>query len=117
MSNITLKIKDIYGSEIRTRRTMEEFAHTLILENSYLLDFTGVEQISRSAVDELCNIISDHGSIHTVNMTPFVQKMFDTVLISRFSPRVRTKSTSEVIRCSTMQELSQCFSELRVLTR
>ena len=46
MSNITLKIKDIYGLEIKTRRMMEDFANTLSFDNSYLLDFEGIEQIS-----------------------------------------------------------------------
>lgn len=115
MDKIILKIKDIYGSEIKTRRTMEEFALTLSPNNSYLLDFDGVEQISRSATDELYNIINDFPSVKTVNMSSFVQKMMDAVTISRFTPRIRTESTSEIIRCNTMQELSECFSTLEIV--
>ena len=113
MSNITLKIKDIYGFEIKTRRMMEDFANTLSFDNSYLLDFEGIEQISRSAADELYNIISDHPSIKVVNMSPFVRKMFDIVTISRFSPRERTISTSEIIKCNTIEELSDYFATLK----
>lgn len=113
MSKIILKIKDIYGPEIRTRRTMEDFAKTLSPNNSYLLDFEGIDQISRSATDELCNIINDHSSVQTVNMSPFVQKMFDTVLISRFSPRERSHSTSEIIRCNTIEDLLNYFASIK----
>lgn len=113
MSNIILKVKDIFGSEIKTRRTMEEFSQTLSNDNSYLLDFEGIEQISRSAMDELYNITIDFSSVKTINMSPFVQKMLDAVILSRFTPRQRTESKTEFIRCNTMQELYECFSALK----
>ncbi|MCQ2234970.1 MAG: hypothetical protein MJZ24_09560 [Paludibacteraceae bacterium] len=117
MDKIILKVKDVFGSEIKTRRTIEEFAQTLSPSISYLLDFEGVEQISRSATDELYNIINDFPSVKTVNMSSFVQKMFDAVTISRFNPRQRAESTSEIIKCNTMQELSDCFTALKELAQ
>jgi len=91
---------------------MEEFAQTLVPENEYLLDFAGVEQISRSSADELYNITIDHKSVRIINMSVFVQKMFDAVVMSRFQPRKRQPSTTEIIHCDTMEKVYQCFDRL-----
>lgn len=108
-----LHIQKLYGPSISTRRTMEEFAKTLVPDDEYLLDFAGVEQISRSSADELYNITIDHKSVRIINMSSFVQKMFDAVVLSRFEPRIRQASKTEIIRCDTMEKVYQCFDNLR----
>lgn len=107
-------IQKLYGSSISTRRTMEEFAQTLDVQNEYLLDFSGVEQISRSSADELYNITIDHKSVKIINMSSFVQKMFDAVILTRFEPRKRNVSNTEIIRCDTIEKVFNCLDNLKL---
>lgn len=100
-----LKLQERYGSELRTRLMMERLTSSLNNQDEYLLDFQGIEQISRSAADELYNLTHSEKHIETINISPFVQKMLDAVTLGRFQPRKRPAATP-IIRCTTMQSLS-----------
>lgn len=98
-----LHLKELYGSQIRTRQLVEQLAQTLNENNQYLLDMEGVEVLSRSAADELCTI-KQRGNIEIVNASSFVQKMLDVVTISRFLPRQRQeKGYTQIIECKTIE--------------
>lgn len=107
-----LKIGEVLGTEIRTRKTIEDFGQTLQEDSQYLFDMQGVESISRSAADELFNLIERSHQIILVNMTDFVQKMFDIVAVGRFTPRQLQHSDVEVTYCPDMKSLSQCLNAL-----
>lgn len=100
-----LKLQEQYGSELRTRLMMERLNSFLNNEDEYLLDFQGIEQISRSAADELYNITHSEKHVETIHISPFVQKMLDAVTLGRFQPRQRPAATP-IIRCTTMQSVS-----------
>lgn len=101
-----LKLQEQYGSELRTRLMMERLTSSLNNEDEYLFDFQGIEQISRSAADELYNLTHSEKHVETINISPFVQKMLDAVTLGRFQPRQHPTSTP-IIRCTTMQSVSR----------
>lgn len=103
-----LNIKEYCGSELRTRQMVEHLAQTLQNDIDYLFDMSGVEQISRSAADELYTITHER-HIEVINKTPFVQKMLDAVILGRFQPREKSVSETPIIHCTTMSSLSQCL--------
>lgn len=102
-----VKMRDISGEVIHTRLVVEQFRDTLSADNEYLVDMEGVERISRSAADELYNIIHGNIKVDIINLSPFVAKMLDVVTKSRFMPRVRTDSKIEIVYCKDMQALSR----------
>lgn len=107
-----LNIKDILGSEIRTRSLMENFSNTLEQSTEYLFNMEGVSFISRSAADELYNIVQEKEHVVIVNMTDFVQKMYDIVAIGRFKPRELKNVDVPVTYCQDMDSLSECLKAI-----
>ena len=81
---------------------MERLAATLQPENEYLLDMIGVEQISRSAADELYNITHRNIQVDLINLEPFVEKMLSAVTRGRFLPRQHTAGDMSIIHCATI---------------
>ena len=49
MSNLIIDIQEKFGAELHTRQMVERLAASLNVADSYLLDMSGVMQISRSA--------------------------------------------------------------------
>lgn len=68
---------------------LEQLSQSLSSENEYLIDMEGVNQISRSAADELYNIQHSNNKVYIVNMSPFISRMMDVVTKGRFFPRKR----------------------------
>ena len=101
----TLILSQEIGPELRTRQVLENFAKTLNKDDLYLIDMTGVEQISRSAADELYNITHGDYNVEVVGLTPFVNKMLDAVKIGRFHPRVRIDANIKVIKLTSLEDL------------
>ena len=99
-----IKIADLYGKQIRTRSIMEQLEESLHPEDEYLFDLQDVETISRSAADELYNIRIKH-HIEIINMSSFVQKMFDAVVLSRFRPRQYDAIDIPIIECPDLQSV------------
>ena len=97
-----INIQEQYGAELHTRQMMERLAASLDPANEYLLDMSGVEQISRSAADELYNLT--HGDIHVelINLEPFVEKMLSAVIKGRFLPREHMAGDMPIIHCATI---------------
>ena len=97
-----IKIQEQYGSELHTRQMIESLAASLKAEDAYLLDMSGVEQISRSAADELYNLTHGDLRVDLINVEPFVEKMLSAVTLGRFVPRQHTASDMPIIRCQTI---------------
>lgn len=106
-----LKIADQFGTEFRTRSLVERLGASLVPEDEYMFDMSGIELISRSAADELYNItMTNH--VEIIHMTPFVQQMFDAVKLGRFQPRLHPSSDVEFIQCSDLHSLTACLQKL-----
>jgi len=100
-----IKIKEQLGTELHTRQMIEQLAASLNNGDSYLLDMSGIMQVSRSAADELYNLT--HGSLHVdmINIEPFVEKMLSAVTLGRFMPRTHTSSDIPIIQCQTIESV------------
>ena len=108
-----LKMSELFGSEIPTRMSLENFAKKLSCENEYLLDMTGIEMISRSAADELYNLtLRKEIYVEVTSMESFVQKMYDVVKISRFTPRKHSSNDIKIIRCKDIETLNRELAQL-----
>ena len=105
MSHILLKLQELYGDQIRTRKNMENLSATLQSDNEYLFDLEGVNFISRSAADELYNMLHSDRKIALIHAEPFVQKMIDAVTMGRFFPRQRPTTSMPIIECPTIESL------------
>ena len=100
--NHIIDMQERYGAELHTRQLIERLAASFNSEVSYLLDMQGVQQISRSAADELYNLT--HGSMHVdvINLEPFVERMLSSVTKGRFLPRQHTAGDMPIIHCDTI---------------
>ncbi len=102
-----INIKNKLGSELHTRQLIERLANSLDSENEYLLDMSGVQQISRSAADELYSLIHGEKRVELINIEPFVEKMLSAVTLGRFLPRKRTITETPIVDCPTLESALQ----------
>ena len=102
-----INIQAQYGAELHTRQMMERLAASLDPNNEYLLDMSGVEQISRSAADELYNLTHSDMHVEVINLEPFVEKMLSAVTKGRFLPREHTAGEMPIIYCATIGSVQQ----------
>ncbi len=102
-----IHMQEQYGAELHTRQIMENISASLVSGNEYLLDMSGVEQISRSAADELYNIMHGDIPVEVINLEPFVEKMLSAVIKGRFLPRQRTTDDVPIIQCATIESVQQ----------
>ncbi len=76
----TIVIKEHVGNkDLRSRVSINCLKEALTGDNDYILDMNGIEFISRSAADELYNIVYDHKGIKIVNQAETVKQMTDIV--------------------------------------
>ena len=92
----------IYGDELHTRQILERLYASLNDDDEYLLDMRGIQQISRSAADELYNLTHGDKKVEIMNIEPFVEKMLSAVTLGRFLPRQHNSSDVPIIDCSTI---------------
>ena len=96
-----------YGKELHTRQMVERLSASMNVEDDYLLDMRGIEQISRSAADELYNLTHGPKRVEIINIEPFVEKMLSAVTLGRFLPRRRTSTDLPIIECQTIGQVTQ----------
>ena len=82
-----INMMEKYGKELHTRQMVERLSASMHVEDDYLLDMRGIEQISRSAADELYNLTHGPRRVEIINIEPFVEKMLSAVTLGRFLPR------------------------------
>lgn len=100
-----INIREKYGTELHTRQMIERLEASLYPEDSYLLDMQGVQQISRSAADELYNLTHGQIRVDVINLEPFVEKMISAVTKGRFLPRQHTAGNMLIVQCDTVGSL------------
>lgn len=108
-----IRIADLYGPQIQTRRIMEQLGKSIVAEDEYLFDMQNVEIISRSAADELYNIKQSHHNVEIIHMSSFVQKMYDAVVLGRFQPRLHDSNSSPIIYCPNLQSVINVLSSIQ----
>ena len=72
----------------------------------------GVQQISRSAADELYNLTHSNMHVDIINLEPFVEKMLSAVTKGRFLPRQHTAGDMPIVHCSTIRNVLQQLGSL-----
>lgn len=102
-----INMMEKYGKELHTRQMVERLAASMNVEDDYLLDMRGIEQISRSAADELYNLTHGPRRVEIINIEPFVEKMLSAVTLGRFLPRRRTSTDLPIIECQTIGQVTQ----------
>lgn len=102
-----INIQEQYGVELHTRQMIERLTASLNPEDSYLLDMQGVQQISRSAADELYNLTHSTIRADLINLEPIVEKMLSAVTKGRFLPREHTAGDLPIVQCDTIGNVLQ----------
>ena len=102
-----INMREQCGVELHTRQIIERLTASLNPEDSYLLDMQGIQQISRSAADELYNLTHSTMHVDMINLENFVEKMMSTVTKGRFMPREHTAGDMPIIQCDTVDSVLQ----------
>ena len=102
-----INMMEKYGKELHTRQMVERLSASMNVEDDYLLDMRGIEQISRSAADELYNLTHGPRRVEIINLEPFVEKMLSAVTLGRFLPRRRTSTDLPIIECQTIGQVTR----------
>lgn len=90
-----IKIKELIGSEIRSRIPITTIKSQMVESIPYIIDMEGVTFISRSFTDELYNLTQDYNNVHFLHKEENVQKMMDIVWKGR--KKKRTRNTESVV--------------------
>ncbi len=112
--NNTIHISTHLGNDLRTRSFFRRDIERLIdkeHQNS-ILDFTGVEFISRSVADEICNLIADFPSLSIIGMDGDVRTMYELVLRGRIQPREYPNLNAKVYHLKTFKEMQDFFEAI-----
>ena len=107
MSNLIINIQEKFGAELHTRQIVERLAASLNAADSYLLDMSGVMQISRSAADELYNLTHGDMSVDLINVEPFVEKMLSAV---KLGASYLANAPQPIPQSSIAKRLAMCCS-------
>lgn len=93
----TIKFKNIFGSEIRSRNAIDAIVSKMNdPQDDYIFDMDGITFISRSFADELYNLKMNYGNVMFVNRSNNVCQMMDVVWKGRQTSRVREQGYIEV---------------------
>ncbi len=103
-----ISVKRAIGADIRTRSFFRRDAERLIsMHGSHAdLDFSGVEFISRSVADEICNLLADYPGLTVSGMEGDVEMMYKVVVRGRSKPREFPATDIKVYHLRTLQEMS-----------
>jgi hypothetical protein len=105
----TIRLYDIFGSDLFSRsRASQLLSNVDINTDEVTLDFTGVNFISRSFADELCNIIEDnkHLKISLSGQNSEVDIMLSRVREGRAQERKRGIARPRMYEFNNMESLS-----------
>ena len=108
----TIKLAELISTDIRSRNNAKRITETTDSATNYLLDFTGVEFMSRSFSDELCIIIDSHNniSVDEATMTEEVRSIYKIVNGSRLTKKNRKSTKSKITVLKTPEEVSSYFA-------
>jgi len=106
----TIKLQNIFGTDLYTRSRAAEIRSSIKEQaEEVVLDFEGVNFISRSFADEVCNIIDDMNNkqFNFINQIEVVKTMLSKVQISRSQERKRGISNPRIYKFNDMESLSK----------
>lgn len=104
-----IKLTDIFSEDLYTRSRASELRSYISKDaDTVTLDFEGVNFISRSFADELCNIIDDikDNAIALLNMNDEVSMMMTKVREGRNRERRHGISTAKMHKFNDIESLS-----------
>ena len=105
-----LIIKEILGKEIFSRNNVRKL-NSMVDKDKIKWDFQGVSFISRSAADELENILETYHDIEIFNVEPPIDQMLKIVKSGRSSERrnhSRVKRSTTYV-CNTIEDVRQAL--------
>ena len=105
-----IRLKDIYSDDLYTRSRASEL-RSCINDHAkvVVLDFEGINFISRSFSDELCNIMDYAKDIkfEFINRSDEIEAMMTKVIEGRSQERKRGVSNAKIYRFEDMESLSE----------
>lgn len=108
-----IKIAELIGTDVRSRSNAGIIQAEIDGEvNEVIIDFSKVTFVSRSFVDELCNIMEKCNNVKLENTTLFIQSMIDAVKQGRNQKRVRSSDDSEIKEFEDIESLSSFLSTI-----
>lgn len=108
-----IKIADLIGTDVRSRSNAGIIQAEIDGEvDEVTIDFSKVTFVSRSFVDELCNIMEKCNNVKLGNMTSFIQSMIEVVKKGRSQKRVRNNDNSEIKEFDDIDSLSSFLSTI-----
>lgn len=110
--NKVFNISELISTDIRSRANAN-IIRSLVdgIDEKVILDFDGVDFISRSFTDELYNVLEEHGNISFINASETVTAMLDAVEKGRKSTR-NFSSDSEIKEFDDFASLSSFLSTI-----
>lgn len=116
----TINVKETMGSDLVSRLTARDFLAFVknTGENQVVLDFSGVEFISRSFADEFYNAFhlnSDRGFEFTmVNVPENVDAMVKAVAATQDGSGKTVEKDTSVHRPKNIEDLEACFMSMSI---
>ena len=95
------------GDRIFTRERIRSL--NIPEEENVIIDFSGIQFITRSVADELCNLLANREQITYTEMTGIVKEMYDIVRNSRIRTRVLSGNKTNIRYCKTMDEVRKAL--------
>lgn len=107
-----IKLAELISTDIRSRNNAKRITEIIDCNKDFLLDFTGVEFISRSFSDELCSVIDSYNniSVDEVSMSEEVHSIYKIVNGSRQTKKNRKNTASKITVLKTPEEVSSYFA-------
>lgn len=106
-------VKDILGTEARSRRSIEVVREAIgNKENTFMIDMNGVDFISRSFADELYNLSIDTHKFRIINKNDNVRRMIEVVWAGRKESRKRSEEDVEI---QDYKDVDDFFAFLKTL--
>lgn len=107
-----IKISELISTDIRSRANANIIRSVVDgFEGKVVLDFNGVDFISRSFTDELYNVLEEQQNISLENTSEMVKAMLDAVGSSRKNKR-NINSYSDVKEFDNFAELSSFLATI-----
>ncbi len=106
----TIRLQDIYSSDLFTRSRASELRSCISANASeVVIDFDGIDFMSRSFTDEVCNIIDDmpDKTFSFINQNDDVATMMSKVSDGRSRERTRGVGNAKIYEFEDMESLSK----------
>lgn len=107
----TIDISVVIGVDIRTRSRIRQLADLITLEDSYDVDFSKVEFISRSFADEFVSFVGNSaGRVNCVNMPEHIKQLLSIVRRNRNVHTSAQPSKGDVVKLETKEQMEAFFN-------